>query len=163
MPCPAPISWIDFRLELPSGDWRGCVGEPSPPCSCARSRDPSATYAGWRCSAAGAAHLSLPSHPRIFSRHAGLRPGLDLARMDDAAIAPARLHAGRGLTLDDLHIASEFRKIISRRGSDHSGTRELQPSSAARSPSQMSHHLNIRALRWARYPRDRHPSRSGTD
>ena len=39
-------------------------------------------------------------------RHAGLRPGLDLAGMDDAAISPARFHAGFGLALDKHDIVA---------------------------------------------------------
>src|SRR5215469_8416697 len=50
--------------------------------------------------------------------HAGLRPWLDLAGMDDAAIAPARLHARFSLTLNQHHVMAGFSQIPGSRGAN---------------------------------------------
>jgi hypothetical protein len=49
-----------------------------------------------------------------FPGHAGLRPRFDFAGMDDAAIAPARLHAGFRLAFDHFGIVASFLGIPSR-------------------------------------------------
>ena len=59
----------------------------------------------------------------IFKRHAGLRPGLDFAGMDDAAISPARLHAPlpvwRSTSID---IVTGFAQIPGRGRADRTRT-----------------------------------------
>src|SRR5581483_885682 len=46
-----------------------------------------------------------------LGRHPRLRPGLDLARMDDAAIAPARLHRRLALAFDQDDVVAGFLQI----------------------------------------------------
>ena len=57
-------------------------------------------------------------------RHAGLRPRLDLAGMDDAAIAPAGLHAGRRLALDHHDVVAGLGEVPGGGGADGAGAQD---------------------------------------
>ena len=56
-----------------------------------------------------------------LARHAGLRPRLGFAGVQDAAIGEARLHRHVGLPFDDMHLVPALGEIVGGGRPDHAG------------------------------------------
>ncbi len=106
--------------------------------------------------------VDLAEPAQDLARHAGCRPGLDRARVDDPAIAPAGLEPGRLAALDHLDLVAVAGEEPGAGRPDHAGAEDEDPHCSFPRPGPEPGdpgHSSLIARR--QYRRERPPCSSG--